>query len=167
MAALSGVSLRGIPGFEGYAIDAGGRVYSLRRGGEARPMAPYPGGRDGKAYVKLAGRTRLGNRVMRTVAVGELQLLAAGLARPGPGAAVGYLDGDPRNNSASNVVWAARRWTRPGPRARGKKLDATKVRLIRNLHAAGEGPKSLAAKFRVSALTVYRILQNKIWKHVR
>lgn len=159
--------MRAIPGYEGYAIDGAGRVFSLRRE-RPREMTPYPMCVDRRPYVKLVAHTRGGRKIFRSVGVGELQLLAQGKARP-DGCMVEYLDGDSKNNSPGNLAWASRYKGRPGKRpyqrATGHKLNVAQVKMIRSLHAGGASVKNLAARFRCTQLTIYRVLRRESWKN--
>lgn len=159
-----------IPGFEGYFIDDSGRVYSARRE-RLREMTPFESGPDKRLYVKLTVEGRGGKKRAKTMAVGELQLLAARKERP-PCSVVAYLDGEPRNNSVGNVVWQSRgehaRQNRKRPYRRDKspRMTSAKVRLIRSLRAGGASVSSLVARFKCSRIAMYRIIRHESWAHV-
>lgn len=161
--------MKSIPGYPGYQIDDEGRVCSLR-GLQERILQPQLGGvRKDRPYVKVTVEKKGGKRLRKSVAVGELQLRAAGVPRPA-GQILSYRDGNPLNNAVTNLQWV-RREEYDAPRkaykrTRSHKLTSCKVQLIRSLAASGWKTGELAKRFSCGTQTIWRIIKRKTWLHV-
>lgn len=92
------------------------------------------------------------------------------------GEEVRHLDGSKANCSAENVKWGTRsenmqdkvgHGTAPqGENHGGAKLTDREALLIRRLVRAGIKGIDVAARFGVSKMTVSRIANNKLWRHI-
>lgn len=122
--------------------------------------------RDGKTYEE---------RVHRLV-------LGAFVGPPGPGEEGCHNDGDPLNNAAENLRWDTHSanlsdMTEHGTRAappvfRGEAhhnttLTAEQVRAIRATPLVRGAKARMAREYGVSAQTIHRILEGRVWTHVR
>jgi DNA invertase Pin-like site-specific DNA recombinase len=87
-----------------------------------------------------------------------------------------HLDGNPHNNSRSNLEWGTRRANyldkvshgrKPMGSTHGKaKLSEDEVILIRHLAATGVSITSIAKHFDITSPSIYDIVNRKSWKHV-
>lgn len=99
--------------------------------------------------------------------------------RPSPLSEVNHIDGNKRNNCASNLEWSTRSenmrharesglWTPNHGTQNGRsKLTQSDVLEIRNRRSSGEKPKEIAPVFRVSASTIRDICSGRAWKHLK
>lgn len=90
------------------------------------------------------------------------------------GAVVRHIDGNPANDSASNLAWGTQAenctdTVRHGKSTKGSKnpqavLTRRKVLDIRRRRAAGEANSALAVEYGVSPATVCDIVKRRTWK---
>ena len=169
---------KGVPGFEDrYAVSDGGDVVSLlgdRLRGPGEKMPCHPTGVRGWEYDTL--RFRDGGRIRRF----RVHRLVAELFLDPPGRegmVVHHVDGDRRNNAASNLEWVPKEDVpRLGahlnpPDNRGEKSALAKlteedVRAIRRLLADGEPRSKVARDFGVTYQAIHLIGSGKRWAHV-
>lgn len=158
--------------FPGYEVSADGTVWSVGsnwRGRGKRALVPIEAG-GGYMKVRLSvDGVRINRAVHRLVAAAFLP------PRP-PGAELRHLDGDKRNNAATNLAWGtplenARDRDAHGTTARGSRMGTARltedqVREIRQLGRSETNQYEIAARFGVHQATVSRILLRKGWKHV-
>lgn len=158
------------PSFPGYSASADGVAISTRR---RRVPLTLRTTVTTKGYLTVSVATTTGFRP-----VGVHQLVADAFLGPRPfeGAQVRHLDGNPKNNCASNLAWgdalanAADR-QRHGRYARGTqhpgaRLTEEQVRALLEKRSSGVRVKALAALFDVSVSTVEDIIYGKQWRHV-
>jgi len=143
--------------------------------------------------ISSLGRIRRGNREI----VGDVdrygyrrvQLSYAGIAKrfkvhrlvceafngPCPeGLECGHLDGNSRNNAASNLQWITRGQNTLHQVAHGTfaardalaKLTVAQVLAIREKAAAGMSERALAAEYGMSPSQIHKIKTRKAWPHV-
>jgi hypothetical protein len=152
--------LKPIPSFPGYFCSSTGDVYSTRQG-RRRPLKPAT---DRRGYRFVLLRHRSGRwcyrRIHRLVFAAHRRPLRQGLV-------ICHLDGNPANNSATNLCQARPRTNvlqacRAGQMAR--KLDHAKVARMRRL-ARRRSHKELAAELHVSVATVGDVLARRTWRH--
>lgn len=95
---------------------------------------------------------------------------------PPPGQEVRHLDGNKKRNSEDNLRWGTRaqnaadkviHGTAPlGENHGGAKLTDQEVLLIRRLARAGIKGRRIAEYFDVGPMTVSRIINNQLWRHL-
>ena len=93
-----------------------------------------------------------------------------------PGEEVRHLDGFKSNCRADNLAWGTRatnmqdkvaHGTAPrGENHGGSKLTEREVRLIRRLERAGIRQNAIATYFKVSNMTVSRVANGVLWRHI-
>lgn len=158
---------RTVPGYEGlYEVSNQGRVLSLprnsTRGGIMNSVS-----NGSHLFVPLC---RDGIKIREYVH----RLVLLTFVGPCPsGRECRHLDGDPLNNSLSNLKWGTRKENCAdtdrhgrflyGERALSSKLKARQVRNIRAALAWGKTGKSLADKYGVSRATISLIKSGIIW----
>lgn len=162
--------MRRCPSFPGYEASADGVIVSTRR---RRTPLVLRETTTSKGYLAVSVKTPTGNRP-----VGVHQLVADAFIGPKPfdGAQVRHLDGNPKNNRASNLAWGDARANaadrqRHGRYARGAmhpnaRLTERQVRQVLAGRSVGVKVKSLAEMFDVSVSTVESIIYGKQWRHV-
>ena len=90
--------------------------------------------------------------------------------KPFSSACVRHLDGDPSNNSVSNLAWGTYLENENDKRGHGTwgrrsngKLSKTQRKEIRRLFESGVSQRSLASKFHVSRPTITRLINGSTW----
>ena len=170
---------RKVAGFAWYEVSDDGLVRSVEHQERDRRgrLKPYPGrelastaGANGYARVTICG-----DGVRRSVHVHTLVLEAFVGPRP-DGMECRHLNGDPADNSLSNLAWGTHQENqddigRHGHRITGARnhlarLTAMDVRAIRSWAAGGEPQRSIASRLGVSQKTIGNILQGRTWRHV-
>lgn len=142
-----------------------GRISSSRK--ENRPL--YDNG-DGYLCVKLSR-----NKVSKNFAVHRLVCQAFVPQVQGKNE-VNHIDGNKKNNKASNLEWSTRsenikhaysnglKVGRIGQKNGRAKLTGTEVNLIRRMYSTGNYTHlMIARKFGVSGSLVAKIITNKLW----
>lgn len=132
---------------------------------------------EGRVFVEPA--QTLDSAGYRNIRIGKMTIRRHTLVcetfvgpRP-PGQGVRHLDGDPSNDSPSNLAWGTQaencadtvahgRSTRGGKNYHAK-LTESQVREIKARLASGEGPTSLASDFGVSQPTISGIKAGTVW----
>lgn len=159
---------RAVVGFEdNYEVSSCGQVRSLSR------MKPLAGHIDRHGYrrvflwVSSVCHTR---RVHRLVCEAWHGPCPAGLE-------CAHLDGNPGNNTESNLAWVSRSENMRHRVAHGTvlagekhtqaKLSEDDVREMRRLGAAGWHGAKLARAFGISGTQAYKILTGRGWAHVK
>lgn len=95
---------------------------------------------------------------------------------PAPGQEVRHKDGIKAHNGADNLLWGTRienmqdknlHGTSPqGERHGGSKLTEREVRLIRRMKRAGIKQNLIATRFGVSQMTISRVANGVLWRHI-
>jgi hypothetical protein len=147
-------------------------------------------------YVSSHGRVRHGDRLLKLAVVrggylrasiregGKLysrqvhRLVLRAFSGPPPfaGSVSRHLDGNPANNTPSNLQWGTIRENtedrlRHGTQVHGEQLHSAKItdelaaNIIADL-AAGLWQREIAEKYGISADIVGRVSMNKTWKHI-
>jgi hypothetical protein len=161
-----------IPGFPGYEVDHGGRVWSTTnwRSLGRREITPTPGH---GGYLKVRLSRPDGTRANRAVH----RLVAQAFLGPRPaGMETRHLNGMETDNRAANLGWGtpvenAQDRDRHGTTAVGERngqarLSEGSVHAIRSLAANGATQRSIAKAIGVSQRTVGRVLRGEGWTHV-
>lgn len=177
-----------IDGFPAYAVSSLGdvkRIVESRSGNLPKQLRPWIS-REGYAIVTLFNGGK-GKRMQ----VGRLVCRAFHGPAPTPEHQVAHNDGNPGNNTASNLRWATRaenmadclihgtramglrhgRHTKPernprGERHGGSKLTEEAVREIRRHPKVPGSGVALAKRYGVTPTAICLIRANKNWKHV-
>lgn len=152
-------------GFETFSLDdyeitEDGRVFNLKWG--HREVKPQPNGK-GYMRVHIAGRLRFVHRLVAEKYV----------PNPDGKPCVNHIDGNKRNNSASNLEWVTNTENRRHAIANGLHLmgedcpwaklsqkDVDFIRTHREISA-----KELAEKYGVAVTTVRSVRNGDSWKH--
>lgn len=171
--------LRPVLGFESsHLVSNTGNVYSKDRvvmrvngvpltvrGIKLKPLMQ----RDGRHCVdlKYQGRRKM-SRIHRLVA-------EAFIPNPSGLPEVNHIDGNPRNNIASNLEWcsklhnmqhaATNKLTAFGDRSGRRKLNGSQVSLIRKMLLEGYTQTRIASMFGCSSSNISVISSNKSWVH--
>ena len=153
----------GFPTFtmDDYLITEDGEVINIKWGG--RKVKPQPNGK-GYLRVQIAGKRRFVHRLVAEKYV----------PNPNNYPQVNHIDGDKRNNKASNLEWVSNMQNRQhaiknglqihGEKCPWAKLTLKDVNFIRN---HGEfTPKQMAERFGVSPGQIRAIRRNDSWKIV-
>lgn len=168
---------RAIDGFPFYCIDAEGTVLSCRtRGGRFVPWHPMIS----RLNPSKANNARLfvGLRNGKKYAFKAIHRLVLETFRgPCPEGLEGcHNDGDPFNNSLSNLRWDTQKSNmtdrdKHGRTARGirsgmAKLDEAKVIKIRKLYNEGASQSSIGSLYGLHQSTISDVILKQTWKHV-
>ena len=164
-----------IPGTKAYWVTPNGEVYSSHGSArhDDRVKLLRPGKRAGgyrSCYIRFAETGR------RNCSVHLLVALAFLPPQPSPKHQIRHLDGDPANNSVSNLRWGTLRENaqdrdRHGRTRRGetsplaKITEATAIR-IRDLLKPGRTAREVAERLDVSIHVVQGILSHRTWRHL-
>lgn len=164
-AALAGECLIASPKYPKHMVTEDGRVFSLINRRFLKPMrcgkylAVGVHGKDGRVVRRYV------HRLVAEIATGFLPSELE----------VCHNDGDPLNNSVSNLRWDDRKGNhadkvRHGTSVHGErnpmaKLTANGVAEIRKRVAAGEKQISLCADYGVSPMTISRAVRGETWSH--
>ena len=174
-----GVEWRGIPGLSDFQVSSTGDVRTLWALGvnqhypsvlgdtwRSVPTSPNP---DGYPVFNIP-RAVYGRPAQMYV---HLAVCLAFHGAPPAGHEVRHLDGNPSNNTPSNLAWGtsaenesdkvAHGTSNRGERCGTAKLTEGEVRQIRGLLAAGETQQSIADRFGVHQMTVSRIGSRRLW----
>jgi hypothetical protein len=166
-----------IPGFPGYFVDADGSVWSRRK--LFRPgVAPF--WRHMKISIRPDGYGVVGLRPQTNSKVKVFyvhRLMLETFVGPCPeGMIACHNDGNPRNNTASNLRWdtpannsqdSVRHGVIPkGSKAVSSKLKEADIPLIRQLREHGFTHQKIADLFDVNEVSIRDIIHGVTWKHV-
>lgn len=108
-------------------------------------------------------------------------ILETFIGRCPPGMECRHLDGNPKNNKLDNLKWgthsenikdSVKHGTHFQPDHRGSKccfskLNNNKIIEIRQLHLEGKSDTEIAKIYSVNKSTINRIINKKLWKHVK
>lgn len=159
--------------YPGYSIDRAGQVWSEGsnwRGYGTRQITPVE---DMQGYLKVR-LTIEGKRVNRKVH----SLVASAFLppRPSPEHQLRHLNGDKRDNRATNLAWGTAQENAndrfahgnnpSGSRNGSAKLNESQVKEIRKRLAQGESRVTLAAEYGVHKQTISNINTRRWWRHV-
>lgn len=167
------IEYRDVEGFPGYRAGSDGSVWSCFLGPKITDQWKRlkPGIHQSRAtasrqylYLHLwhngRRRTRLVHRIVLEAFVGP---------RP-RGMECRHLDGNPRNNSLSNLCWGTHEENTADSRRLDRfatKLTEAQVRAIRSRYAAGGVlQRELAAEFDTTRMNVSSIINRQSWKHL-
>lgn len=166
-----------VVGHEGrYEVSDNGAVRSLPRPGESSKRS-WPG------VALRPWRTTYGYLAISLRAPGEKQtrlihrlVLEAFVGSCPDGEQCRHLDGNPFNNSVSNLAWGTRVENaadreRHGHQLHGErnpvaKLTEASVRKIRSAYSDGVTQAALASAFQVDRSTIRKVISRKRWAHV-
>jgi hypothetical protein len=168
--------------FAGYYVSATGEVWSDKRGKLRRLEPTFTP----KGYAKLC---LILDGERKTCRVHRLICEAFHGPPPNAGDLARHLDGNPKNNNASNLAWgthsqnsidALRHGTQTGAvnskassaKRRGSlnanaKLQEEQVKQVKRLLNQGEGQSAIAVTFGVSKHAIHLIAKGKSWAHVK
>lgn len=160
---------RPIPDLPGYVATPDGHIVSAIEGRwSGRQLSEVPGRRGRYLCVRLNDR---GKRRARHVHA----LVAEAFHGPREGRQVRHLNGDRRDNRASNLAWGtavenaadrdAHGTTARGSRNGAARLNEAKVAEIRKLIAAGASQREMARRFGVTQRAIWDVM-NGGWAHV-
>lgn len=170
---------RDIDGAVGYQVSNLGRIRSSWSRGGSNPEQPTPT----KPWRVIKGSThKLGYKMFDLTKGGAREYLHRIVAKtfhgfpPSPDSEVRHLDGNPRNNRADNLQWGTHQENALDMIPHGKVLFGEKskratitneqAREIVARHCAGENMAQLALAFKVSHVTVWRIVHGKKWSTI-
>lgn len=177
---VTGVSLRLVPGLEGYAVGDDGTPWSCRRPSRCRSAPFKPWRRLKVTWHKTHGYgivtliTPTGRRQFR---VHDL-VLRAFRGPPLPGQQGRHWDGNRRNNKLSNLLWGTPKQNcedrtrhgrvtgRKGSKHWKAKLRDRDIRDMRRWRAKGWTYAEIAARKKVALTLAWKILNGKNWTHV-
>lgn len=169
---------REIPGFPKYEINEEGvvrrrlpsRISSSHVG---KTIKPHLSRKKGRYTINLMREDGLGKR---TVYVHKLVAAAFLPPQPSPEHVVDHIDGNKRNNHASNLRWLTnpencRSATEMGLKPRGEAhgnavVTDELVREIRRRYASGETQMALHRELGIARTTIQAIVTRKYWKHL-
>lgn len=165
---------RPVVGYEGqYEVSNLGRVRSLDRVVEyrngprfrkGRLLTPYAGDY-GHTYLKLGGRKSKRSLVHKLVFEAFVETIPAGCV-------VRHLDGDPQNNTPSNLALGTQADNLHdiydyGGRAGGGKLYREQVLEIRDLLHRNVPVTEIAHRYRVTPTSVYNIKTGRTFSYIK
>lgn len=155
--------LNPIPDCDGYFINEQGQVFCIRE------MRTYTC-RNGYARVPIRSHGKSYKKAVHWL------LAKVYLPRPRPDQnEVRHLDGNPKNNSLSNLAWGTRaenaqdmadHGTVKGERNPRAILTQCQVNEIRKTTAGGGAIRKLAEQFGVSKSTIKAVREGRNWSHV-
>lgn len=161
-----------IPSFERYEISSVGRIKSIRyKGTNVSKLLTPALGADGYFKISLYNEDNL----RKTLRINRLVLSAFKGDKNGFQAA--HLNGNPIDNRLSNLKWTTSLENHGHKKDHGThgegirnpraKLTEKEVRVIRKLYTQGKlDGVQLAKKFKVNHVTIYGILNGRLWKHI-
>lgn len=170
-----------IPGYEGlYAVNKFGEIKSYGRFYKSKANSiAYKQPRIMKAMLDRDGyeRITLTNILGVKKKYGVHQIVASAFyGEKEPGYEVMHLDGDRKNNNASNLRYGSSKCNKAfmvdddtvlrGEKNNKAKLSEEHVRLIRKKIDEGFSAKELSAMFGVSRQNIGLIRNGKIWSHI-
>src|SRR5262245_6697532 len=163
------MTMKAIPGYEGYFADETGEIWSDRNGQLTRLTASM---HKRKGYMRVCVRV---NGKTKTPYVHTLMLLAFIGPRP-PGCETRHKNGNRTDNWIDNLAWGTRQENADdrlshGTQIRGQdvhssKLTPEQVKELRSLNLAGWGCRRLARIFGLNRTSVLAICKRESWKHV-
>lgn len=163
-----------IPGYAGeYQASSLGRIRSLRfrnrftNRPRGKPLILKPSISRAYFIVDLRGKTKTVHRLV----------MAAFKGRRPAGLQTAHLDGNPKNNKASNLAWVTCRENIShknihgtaliGEKSQNAKLTTAQVFEIKKLLKAGTQQQiEIAKAYGVSTSLIYRIRAGKAWRHL-
>lgn len=174
-------SWRPVVGYEGlYEVSNCGRVRSVSRTVKCGAKQRMVSERILKPSISNAGYHTVGlskNGVSATSRVHRLVAMAF-VPNPDGKSEVNHIDGNPRNNTPSNLEWCThsenmlhayavlgreRMW---GERTGTSVLTECSVKSIRQEKELGASDRALAKKHGVDPSTINLIVNRKIWRHI-
>lgn len=166
--------MRPVPGYDGYFATEDGRVFSVRLGqgiGAPREHRQYP---DHEGYPRVRF-VRDGRRSW--IKVAKVIALAFLPPKPSETHQVRHLDGNNKNNAASNLAWGTpvenmrdrdrHGTTRKGETHGNSKLTAVTVLAIKERLALGHKQSDVAREFGIIQAHVSRIKRGASWAHLK
>lgn len=158
-----------IEGFERYLVSPSGQIYSTIRAGRFMRPAILNSGYEYVSLMALGASKPEKHLVHRLVASAFCD---------GSGDVVNHLDGNKRNNSASNLEWCSYAENNDHARDTGlaanfgskhyaAKLDAEQVLEIRRLAATGVLHRVIADQFGVGRRAIDKIVRGEAWRRVK
>lgn len=162
-------NLKTIPGFEDYSATYCGKIYSHKSNKFLKPFKRNLR----QEYLAVS----LGKGKFSKLLVHRL-IAKTFLPNPKNLPQINHLDGNPKNNAASNLEWCdasknqihaykeGLREAVQGSRHPNAKLNEKQVLEIRKLANAGVTTKQLSLQFQVSRTLIKNIKNYKCWKHI-
>lgn len=157
-----------IPGFDGYLVSSDGEILSLLR--QERMILRQRSKQTGYRYVILYRDRKKHKKYIHTL------VLLAFVGSPQKGQETRHLDGNPANNSRSNLRWGTRRENQKDKVRHGRilvgescpnhKLTVADVRRIRQLYGH-HSLRELGSMFMVSHTTIRKAALGIKWSSVR
>lgn len=151
------MNFKPIPGFPNYEINESGEVRNINT---QRVLKQYLNTR----YMKLT-LSKEGTQKVYPVH----KLVALTFLGEAEGRFVRHLDGDPTNNSLTNLVYGSNQENQLDRVEHGTMdniLNPRKVRIIRGLRKIGFKPKRLAEIFGVNPKHIWSVVTHKCWTSV-
>jgi hypothetical protein len=176
---VTGVEIRPIPEFPGYAIGDDGTVWGCRHAWGFHNcwhcLVPYWYGRHNKVKYLVVGLRATGAKKRKRTLVHILVLSVFRGPKP-TGQETRHLDGHPDNNRLSNLVWGTsldntadkikhgHDYFKPGQDHPQAKLTTEAVLAIRSDSQANYN--ELALKYGVSPSLISLVKKRRAWKHL-
>lgn len=158
--------MKHIPGFEGYAADVNGDIWSFKRPGEPRKLTT-DFAKGGYLRVSLTN-----NHETKLYRVHRLVLLAYAGECPN-GYEASHINGNRVDNRPCNLVWESRsnnhlrKWDhgtqQAGTQATCCKLSEVDVVSIFKRSRRGESGLALSREFSVNVQAIYDIIKGRTW----
>ena len=161
-----------------YYVTPDGRLLSTHRadrlGAKAGELHEVRGGVAKNGYVVVRLKWEDGKYRTRTIH----SLIADAFLGPRPPwhQEIRHLDGNKRNNTASNLAWGTIADNQGDPDAVAKrrrgdasnlaKLTASQARDARRMRAEGVSAREIAARFGVSVQAITHIIAGRSWRHL-
>jgi hypothetical protein len=167
-------TIRDIPGFEGYAVDTDGNVYSRRPLGLSRQLrsnwSPLRSGKDKDGYLMVILQVDGTKRVAKV----HHLVLEAFVGEKPKGHECSHKNGIRSDNRLSNLEWSTKRENIAKKKEHGTyqfgennpyaKLTLDKVNEIKRIYAGGGVTMvELGTLFGVCAYTIRRIVHGESW----
>ena len=159
---------RSVEGFPAYEVSSNGLVRNVRTWHVLKPEVGHRGHLRVTLFNEQGKKRLLAHRLVLQHFIGP---------SPGDGRDdCAHWDGEPANNSVSNLRWATKKENAEDARRHGtlpvgdkchfSKLGAAQVLEIRNRAAAGASTSEIAAEFGLVLSNVNRIVCGKGWRHL-
>lgn len=159
---------KAIPGYEGrYSISNFGRIKSFRKNGTS--IIRKPGLSKTTGYLKVTVQSKETKRLVNLVI--HRLVIKAFVPNPSGKPCANHKDGNKTNNHCSNLEWCTISENRihylhVTTKDRKCTLSEQQVQSIRHRSANGESRKSLSTCFKVSSVSIWKIITRRSWSHI-